>query len=575
MKNKSTFKFKTLALLVLLSIFTNCSKEDNIVEETAEDVSFETVSIDEAKSLFENMESSSHLSKTSEQQFLSPDLEHIEQETISNSEELMTVIPATTPDEWVDSRVLMLKVDGELKSVLFNMIDTGEGLEEENEEGFTGNILITELDGSFLYGYKVENGITVADLVKSSDTEQASKGASSRSSSYPCPYSDPSWCQLNEVTITATLPSNNNSSYSSYNDFNTIRILNLYATASNNYYYVNNSYNGSHSLNTYSYSWSYGRSRITSSASISSRVINALNSSGLTATERSWISNYRNRNQVTALNNYLIQNQYSSSAYKQAKQFVIMAIGAWITNPNAVVNFDDKIINELTDPCSKNIFTELETEMIKKDILSKFMETPNGVNLTFAESILKMFNDSNIFNYSIQNNNSLNEGENASTKGGLTTMSNSYLGNATQLSIARTMIHEMVHAYLNLKYANFIALDDWSFKEAMDKYATDNGINDINSNEFHHEFMGQYVNAIAISLHAWDSKYGTGGNLGWEYYKSMAFGGLFQIDINGNIVSETNSFKSLVPDNNKRNEIAKNLLNEQKGNSYAKGTKCN
>lgn len=75
------------------------------------------------------------------------------------------------------------------------------------------------------------------------------------------------------------------------------------------------------------------------------------------------------------------------------------------------------------------------------------------------------------------------------------------------------MIHEMVHAYLNVKYSNF--LDDWDFKKAMDKYAMDNGFKPdgtaIEKNKFQHDFMGQYVDAMAISLVSWDLKYGTGG----------------------------------------------------------------
>ncbi|MFD0834672.1 hypothetical protein ACFQ0I_02765 [Mariniflexile aquimaris] len=253
---------------------------------------------------------------------------------------------------------------------------------------------------------------------------------------------------------------------------------------------------------------------------------------------------------------------------------------------------DDKIINNLTNPCANSIFTQLDTEMLKKDILNKVMNTPNGVQLTFAESILKLFNDSDTFNFTIQNNNTLDEGKNASTTGGYTTLSDSYLRGATQLSIARTIIHEMVHAYLNVKYSNFIALNDWSFKDAMDKYAKDNGITDINSNEFHHDYMGQYVDAMAISLANWDGQYGTGGiyvkdsngnNLldsnkepmfDWEYYRSMAFAGLNYKDSNGNLV-ETESFKTLVPNQSDRDKIKNIVINEQDGKSNAKGTKCN
>ncbi|CDF80964.1 hypothetical protein BN863_32520 [Formosa agariphila KMM 3901] len=86
--------------------------------------------------------------------------------------------------------------------------------------------------------------------------------------------------------------------------------------------------------------------------------------------------------------------------------------------------------------------------------------------------------------------------------------------------------------------------------------------------------MGQYVDAIAMSLLTWDIEYGTGGDLGWDYYRSMALGGLFQVDSNGNIVTETDAFKALVPELIDRQNISKTLTNEQNGNSNAKGTKC-
>ncbi|WP_027127529.1 hypothetical protein [Gelidibacter mesophilus] len=114
--------------------------------------------------------------------------------------------------------------------------------------------------------------------------------------------------------------------------------------------------------------------------------------------------------------------------------------------------------------------------MIKKDLLQEIMKPTSKVNLTFAESILKLFNDSNTFNLSINNDN-LKKNVNGRTIGASITIGNDYLKKATDLSIARTMVHEMVHAYLGVKYANYITLNDWDFKNEMDKYATDNGYN--------------------------------------------------------------------------------------------------
>ncbi len=198
------------------------------------------------------------------------------------------------------------------------------------------------------------------------------------------------------------------------------------------------------------------------------------------------------------------------------------------------------------------------------------MKPTSKVNLTFAESILKLFNDSDNHNYSIKNEN-LRESTAASTTGVSTSINDLYLENATQLSIARTMIHEMVHAFLNVKYADPIHMG-FDFRRKMESYAEETGCDIYDVEAFHHNFMGQYVDAMAVSLYAWDTKYASGGNLEWEYYRAMAFGGLFTKE-NG-MIEETYSFQILVPSQAERDKIKNILKNEQNGNSNSKGTKC-
>ncbi|KEO74599.1 hypothetical protein EL17_02690 [Anditalea andensis] len=73
-------------------------------------------------------------------------------------------------------------------------------------------------------------------------------------------------------------------------------------------------------------------------------------------------------------------------------------------------------------------------------------------------------------------------------------------------------------------------------------------------------------------LKKWDSIFDDGhGNLGEDYYKSMAYGGLFRDKSN----TPTDSFKSQVPDLSKRNKIIEILLKEQNGEFSAKCKKCN
>jgi hypothetical protein len=241
-----------------------------------------------------------------------------------------------------------------------------------------------------------------------------------------------------------------------------------------------------------------------------------------------------------------------------------------------------QINNNLTNDCAKNIFTELENGLYKEDPLKPEVTITNRDNLNFSEEILAMFNDSDKIHYTIQNG---TNDSNASTKGATTTISDAYLQNATKLSIARTMIHEQIHAYINAKYSNFIHFNSLSFRNKLDKYAEDKGYT-IGTNEFHHNFMGKYVDAMAYSLYEWDKKNGTGKAnynnpspddlLGWDYYKAMAYGGLFTVDPNtGNINSETDSFKELVPNASDRQKIADIVVNENNGNQDAESEKCN
>lgn len=129
-----------------------------------------------------------------------------------------------------------------------------------------------------------------------------------------------------------------------------------------------------------------------------------------------------------------------------------------------------------------------------------------------------------------------------------------------------------MHAYLNGVYFSYSGFENLPFTDKMRIYANDNGFSDMNL--FQHNFMGQYIDAMTFSLYEWDKQYGTGGNLNWGYYKSMVYSGMFQVDQNGKIINEIDTFKNLVPSAADRQAIANIILNEQNGNNNAKGTKC-
>ncbi|WP_299130534.1 hypothetical protein [uncultured Winogradskyella sp.] len=283
------------------------------------------------------------------------------------------------------------------------------------------------------------------------------------------------------------------------------------------------------------------------------------------------INDLEDSNLINQINTYLSINDNSC----QANNFVSIALDA-IENGDEV-DFELQNINKLTNPCARQIFNELEEGIYEDDVLSPEVSLPPtdpvGANiiLNFSETILLLFNNSDSVQYTIQNQDY--DGGSAYTVITTTTLNNSYLAEATKLSIARTMIHELIHAYLNSVYYNYSGFENNSLRDKLRQFAIDNGFTDLNT--FHHEFMGQYVNAIAYALYEWDRDYGTGGALGWDYYYSMGWGGLFQTNQEGVIMAETDTFVENVPSSSDRQNIALIVFNETKGNNDAQGTNCN
>jgi hypothetical protein len=236
---------------------------------------------------------------------------------------------------------------------------------------------------------------------------------------------------------------------------------------------------------------------------------------------------------------------------------------------------DDQIFNELNDDCAKGIFEVLE----KESPLGPTVNTLIVQSFSLSGEILNMFKHSDKFKYTVKNGTYSNNANTSSFSNMFTTtISDAYLSKATKLSIARTMIHESVHAYILYNIKPRVNTD---FRDAIKVYADKYPV----ANRYHHEFMAEYVKAMAISLYTWDKNNG-GGSLGYDYYEAMAYGGLFypKKDSQGNIlkdsqgnviIEETDSFKKLEPIKLQRDRIKQILYNEQQGNTNAKGIKCN
>jgi hypothetical protein len=143
------------------------------------------------------------------------------------------------------------------------------------------------------------------------------------------------------------------------------------------------------------------------------------------------------------------------------------------------------------------------------------------------------------------------------------------LNQATQLSVVRTIIHESIHAYLlHEQYTNITG----DLYQDLTKYAFSNGY--AQGNQLHHEFMPQFIDAIAYSLWSWDMAYGSKGQIPLSYMKDLAWGGMTSFRNPDGTIEYYDSFKANFPDQLDKNRIEKNIKNESDGNNSAKSKKC-
>jgi hypothetical protein len=230
------------------------------------------------------------------------------------------------------------------------------------------------------------------------------------------------------------------------------------------------------------------------------------------------------------------------------------------------------VLNNLSNTCAKRIYSQL--------IKSAYIKASTD-QTGMMDEVLQLLNDVADFDFvaydadlgnpevsaETQRERFVNTSGNSQIS---ITFNSQYLAEASKLSIARTILHESVHAFL--VYNGFCAPNGDVF-QGYQNYLFSKGISQGAVGQ--HEFMAQYVNAIAYSLYQWDLKFGL-GNIPLSYMKDIAWGGLTGYrDDNGqyvrydSFINYTNNSSSVI------NRIESNVVNEKKANSYAKSPKCN
>ena len=228
------------------------------------------------------------------------------------------------------------------------------------------------------------------------------------------------------------------------------------------------------------------------------------------------------------IRNFLVKN-YSLASVEEGEEendtfdFVREAIGAEMEG--AEVDWEEQIIISSTVPnCVKTIINKLA----QNDAYIDLGDMPDFVKeeLNLSGQIMDVFNNSSKYhlNFKVRSlqPNSLGQEKNAetkfniSTKGFDITLNSSYVSNATDLSIARTVIHESLHAYISLIYHTQVFSD---LRKSLDKLLSQNG---NNPNIAEHKLMVKnFISSIANSLESWDSSSLTDNN----YYTYLSWSG--------------------------------------------------
>jgi|GEM_PF-4703876 len=152
---------KRIFLFILTLALTNCQDSEN--QTIQEQSSIKTVSINDAKAFLTR---STNTAKLASNRIGDLEFDKATLEKLNGSDQLLTVIPFATNNEVRNDRVLVVKIDDEIRSVIFSM----QPDENSVEGSFSGKLLIYSLDGDFINGYRAKDGVIEIQYVKSNTT---------------------------------------------------------------------------------------------------------------------------------------------------------------------------------------------------------------------------------------------------------------------------------------------------------------------------------------------------------------------------------------------------------------------
>lgn len=274
----------------------------------------------------------------------------------------------------------------------------------------------------------------------------------------------------------------------------------------------------------------------------------------LSPEQRTWLAGKRPEAVYRSIFNFLISNNFSTPSSLFAKE----AIDAMMRGGE--VDFEKRIIDNITMPCQKQII---------KDILA--------ISSPFTNVIQQTFNSSDKVNIRLQNR-VFNEGNATTDPPTMNEVNsgsyivdilydNSYLENATDLSIVAVTLHELVHAYLiALYFKGDLICENTNYGNLLTAFINFyQHSNQVTFNEYdnqQHNAMADFMNKMANSIY----NYAQSKNIPVtaDYCYKLACG----------TNTGTASFSSIYTQA-QQFEYNNIYAHEQNGDNQAKGTPCN
>lgn len=260
----------------------------------------------------------------------------------------------------------------------------------------------------------------------------------------------------------------------------------------------------------------------------------------LTPSQLNWVNNADGDNSVN-LYNYINQN----GCNPETKEFAEEAIEAIADQTNDIDTLEDFIAEEIEDniddtnldPCSKNILDDI-----------KRIEE-NGI----AQIIKKLGTPSNIYKTEISTNSTVAPwaGANWISENGFIKhynyridISQLHPDNSTNLAIAQTILHELVHVYFFSLIDDCFKVNDCqqlqTFPELWDFYVENKNNNVLtDGTSQHNELANSYTDIIARALQEYDTGIKVNDNDNPEqFYLDLAWGSLKETTPYNNLSKE-------------------------------------